>query len=517
MYEMIPVLLWIISGIIIGIVLMKILQFINVNNAKKEALQIVEKAKLEAITLEKSAVLEAKTVAHEYKIEAEKEIKNQRGVLQELEMQLLEREKTIDKKDIYIQGRQELLEKKEKDLDKKIDKIEIKEKTLDEKITAQVEVLENLASLSSREAKEELFTIVREKAANQMTAMVKEMEEEAQAKANGTARNILTLAIQRYANDAVAETTVSSVTLPSEDMKGRIIGREGRNIRAIEAATGVDLIIDDTPEVITVSCFNPIRREVARRSLELLIKDGRIQPGRIEEVVAKVQSELDETIYEAGEAAIFELGIPSMKRELIYLIGKLKYRTSYGQNALEHSLEVAHLAGMLAAEIGENQQLAKRAGLLHDIGKAIDFEQEGSHVELGAKYAKRLGENEIVINGIETHHGNKPPIGNIPILVTAADALSAARPGARAESLENYIQRLEELERITNSFNGVEHSFAIQAGREVRVIVQPDKLDDLACHKLASDIKERIENEMTYPGQIKVTVIRETRASDTAK
>ena len=342
-------------------------------------------------------------------------------------------------------------------------------------------------------------------------------EEEAKEMAAENAREIIATAIQRYSQDETLERTVSVVSLPSEEMKGRIIGREGRNIRAIEQATGADLIIDDTPEAITVSCFDPIRREIARLSLETLIRDGRIQPGRIEDVVEKTTKEMNRNIQKYGEDACFKLQIGKIDKELVKLIGRMRYRYSYGQNGLEHSIEVASFAGMMAAELGLNQNLAKRAGLLHDIGKAVDFEQEGTHVELGAKLAKKYGERPEVINAIESHHGDVPANNLISILVAAADTLSAARPGARYEGIENYINRLESLEKIANDFDGVDKAYAIQAGREVRVMVVPEKVDDNKCTMIARAIKERIENELTYPGQIKVTVIREMRAQETAK
>ncbi len=351
----------------------------------------------------------------------------------------------------------------------------------------------------------------------EILAYIKEQEEIARSTAAEKARNIIGLAISRYSQEEATERTVSVISLPNEEMKGRIIGREGRNIRAIEQATGVDLIIDDTPEAITISCFDPIRREIARISLENLLKDGRIQPGRIEEMVNKVTKELDEVIQKKGEETIFNLGIHKMDKEIVNLVGRLRYRYSYGQNALQHSIEVAHLTGMMAAELGLNQTLAKRAGLLHDIGKALDFEMEGSHVELGARVCKKHGEHPVVINGIESHHGDKEATSVIATLVAAADTLSAARPGARFESFENYIKRLEQLETIAKSFNGVDKVFAIQAGREVRVMVVPDKLDDAGAHQVARDIKDKIEAELTYPGQIKVTVIREVRAYEIAK
>jgi len=361
------------------------------------------------------------------------------------------------------------------------------------------------------------MSVVEKKNEKEIAQYLHEAQEEAETKASDIARNIIAMAIHRYAQEETIERTVSTVTLPGEEMKGRIIGREGRNIKAIEQATGVDLIIDDTPDVITISCFDPIRREIARQSLETLMKDGRIQPGRIEEVVEKTTRELDETIFKIGNDAVYKLGIGRMNKELIKLVGRLRFRYSYGQNGLEHSMEVAYFTGMMAAELGLNQSLAKRAGLLHDIGKAIDFEQEGSHVELGAKYAKKYGENPIVINSIESHHGDVEPQDIIAVLVAAADTLSAARPGARYESMEGYINRLENLEKIASEFDGVERAFAIQAGREVRVMVQPEKVDDVTMVKIAHDIREKIENELTYPGQIKVTLIREVRVQELAK
>ena len=434
-----------------------------------------------------------------------------------MENKLLRREDNLNFRDETLTSKEKQLEAKSAQLSDKLAKLDVKEKELQAKIDVQVDELERIAAMSSAQAKEELFAIVEKRMEKETVAYIKEKEEEAKAIADEKARNIVALSIQRLSQDEAVERTVSVVSLPSEEMKGRIIGREGRNIKAIEQATGVDLIIDDTPETITVSCFDPIRREIARLALEHLIKDGRIQPGRIEEVVNKMKKEINNNIMKAGEDTIFKLGLGKMDRETIKLIGRLKYRFSYGQNALQHSMEVAHLCGMMAAELGLNQQLAKRAGLLHDIGKALDFEIEGSHVELGYKFCKKHGEKDVILNAIQAHHGEVEPTSLIANLVIAADTLSAARPGARYESLQNYINRLEELENITKQFDGVESAYAIQAGREVRVMAVPEKLDDLACHKLARDIRDKIEAELTYPGQIKVTVIREVRANELAK
>ena len=504
-------------AVAVGVLIYFVYAKLNISKANVSAQKIIDDATSKADNLVKEAILDAKTQAYELKLEAEKEIKEQKQEITELENNLSEREKGIERRDIAVQGKEDVLEQRIKQLDiteAGIDKLEAE---LKDKIDSKVVELEKVAAMSAREAKEELFKQVEQQISLEMSAYIKEQEEEAKSKAADMSRDIIANAINRYAQEEVTERTVTVVDLPSEEMKGRIIGREGRNIKAIEQATGADLIIDDTPEAITISCFDPVRREVARLSLETLIRDGRIQPGRIEEVVDKTRKELDEVIRKTGENAIFELGISRIDKEIVKQIGKLKYRTSYGQNALQHSLEVAHLAGIMAAELGLNQQLAKRAGLLHDIGKAMDHEMEGSHVELGAKFAKKHGEHSTVINAIASHHGDVPATSVISILVAAADTLSAARPGSRSETIENYIQRLEKLEEMAKSFDGVDRVYAIQAGREIRIVVKPDKVDDLASHKIARDIKTKIEEELTYPGHIKVTVIRENRVSEIAK
>ena len=504
-------------AVAVGVLIYFVYAKLNISKANVSAQKIIDDATSKADNLVKEAILDAKTQAYELKLEAEKEIKEQKQEITELENNLSEREKGIERRDIAVQGKEDVLEQRIKQLDIKEAGIDKLEAELKNKIDSKVVELEKVAAMSAREAKEELFKQVEQQISLEMSAYIKEQEEEAKSKAADMSRDIIANAINRYAQEEVTERTVTVVDLPSEEMKGRIIGREGRNIKAIEQATGADLIIDDTPEAITISCFDPVRREVARLSLETLIRDGRIQPGRIEEVVDKTRKELDEVISKTGENAIFELGISRIDKEIVKQIGKLKYRTSYGQNALQHSLEVAHLAGIMAAELGLNQQLAKRAGLLHDIGKAMDHEMEGSHVELGAKFAKKHGEHPTVINAIASHHGDVPATSVISILVAAADTLSAARPGSRSETIENYIQRLEKLEEMAKSFDGVDRVYAIQAGREIRIVVKPDKVDDLASHKIARDIKTKIEEELTYPAHIKVTVIREIRASEIAK
>ena len=504
-------------GLVLGILVMFGISKAGLNKDQQKAAQILEQADIQADAKVKQVILDGRTQVHELKIEAEKEIKERRQEITEMENKLLRREDNLNFRDETLAAKEKQIDRKSTQLSEKLASLDEKEKELQAKIDVQITELERVAAMSSTEAKEELFAAVEKRMEQETVAYIKDKEEEAKAKADDIARNIIALAIQRLSQDEAAERTVSVVSLPSEEMKGRIIGREGRNIKAIEQATGVDLIIDDTPETITVSCFNPIRREIARLSLEHLIKDGRIQPGRIEEVVSKVRREIENNIAKVGEDTVFKLGIGKIDREIIKLIGRLKYRFSYGQNALQHSMEVANLTGMMAAELGLNQQLAKRAGLLHDIGKALDYEVDGSHIELGYKFCKKHGERDVVLNAIQSHHGEVEPKYLISNLVIAADTISAARPGARYEALQNYINRLEELEKISKNFDGVESAYAIQAGREVRVMVVPEKMDDLACHKLAREIKDKIEAELTYPGQIKVTVIREIRACELAK
>ena len=482
----------------------------TVGSAEERSRAIIDDALKTAESKKREVLLEAKEENLKAQNELEKEIKERRSELSRMEKRAVNKEEALDRKTSILEKREASLNAKEESLNRKHAKAD--------ELTAQIsQELERVSGMTSEQAKEFLFKSVENEVKLDTAKMIKEMEAKAKDEASAKAREYVVTAIQRCAADHVAETTISVVQLPNDEMKGRIIGREGRNIRTLETLTGVDLIIDDTPEVITLSCFDPIRREVARLSLETLIHDGRIQPGRIEEVVAKTKKDLDDTILKAGQDAVFELGLSKMNKELVMMIGKLKYRTSYGQNALQHSIEVAHFAGIMASELGLNQQLAKRAGLLHDLGKAVDHEMEGSHVELGAKFAKKFGENATVINAIESHHGDVPATSIIAVLISAADTLSAARPGSRSEKIENYIQRLEKLEELPKQFEGVDKVFAIQAGREIRVIVNPEKIDDLKAHKLARDVKEKIETELTYPGHIKVTVIREIRANEIAK
>ncbi len=504
-------------GLLIGLLIMWIAGRTGLDRSRSEAQTILDEAKVKAENLTAQAELEGKQQVLDMRQQTEKELKDQKNQLTQKENKLSRREDNLNDREENLTAKEKKLDDKTKAADDKLEHLSRMEEDLNEKIAQQTADLERIAGLTQEEAKQELMAQVEKKTEKEIAVYLREQQDIAEEKAAEDARTIIANAIQRYAQDEVIERTVSTVTLPSEDMKGRIIGREGRNIKAIEQATGVDLIIDDTPDVITVSCFDPIRREIARQSLEILIRDGRIQPGRIEEVVNKVTKELDDSIMKIGDEAVFKLGIGRLNKEETKLIGRLRFRYSYGQNCLAHSVEVATFAGIMAAELGLNQQLAKRAGLLHDIGKAVDFEQEGSHVELGARIAKKYGENAIVVNAIESHHGDTQPTSLIAELVSAADTLSAGRPGARYESMENYIQRLEQLEKIATSFDGVDKAYAIQAGREIRVMVKPEKVNDATMPKVAHDIKEKIENELTYPGQIKVTVIREVRAQEIAQ
>ena len=507
----------ILIGLVVGALLVVFGFSLIGKNAKKEAQKVLDEANNQAKNTVKQAVLDGKTQVYDLKLQAEKEIKERKSEITEQENKLQRREDSLNFRDENLTQKERKLDEKLKKAEDKAAQLDKMEEDLQSRIDGQIALLERVSNMSKEEAKAELMEVVERKIQDEVATYIREQEEEAKAKAAANSREIIATAIQRYSQDEAIDRTVSVVSLPSEEMKGRIIGREGRNIRAIEQATGVDLIIDDTPEAITVSCFDPIRREIARLSLESLIRDGRIQPGRIEEVVNKTKQEMDENIMKFGEDACFKLQIGKIYKELVKLIGRMRYRYSYGQNGLEHSIEVSSFAGMMAAELGLNQNLAKRAGLLHDIGKAVDFEQEGTHVELGAKLAKKYGERQEVINAIESHHGDVPANNLYSYLVAAADTLSAARPGARYEGIENYINRLESLEKIANDFEGVDKAYAIQAGREIRVMVVPEKINDEKCVLMARDIKDRIENELTYPGQIKVTVIREMRASETAK
>lgn len=506
-----------IVGLFAGIFVTKSRHEKEINGAKLSAESIISNAKKESETLRKEALLEAKEENQKYRSEIESELKESKLELKTQENRLLQREQLLDRKDDSLEKREHSLAMKENKVNEKQQLIDEREKEVDKLIDEQQSELERIAALSRDEAKDIIMKSTEEELNHELTVMVRESEQRAKEEADRKAKNLLSLAIQRCAADQVSETTVSVVTLPNDEMKGRIIGREGRNIRTLETLTGIDLIIDDTPEAVVLSGFDPIRREIARMTLEKLIQDGRIHPARIEEMVEKSRKEMDERIREYGEQAAFEVGAHTLHPDLIKIMGRLRFRTSYGQNVLNHSIEVAKLTGVLAAEIGEDVQLAKRAGFLHDIGKALDHEIEGSHVQIGAELAAKYKENPTVINAIASHHGDTEATSIISVLVAAADALSAARPGARSESLENYIRRLENLENISNSFQGVDYSFAVQAGREVRVMVKPDEISDLDAVRLVRDIRKKIEDELDYPGNIKVIVIRETRATDYAK
>jgi ribonuclease Y len=505
------------AGIFLGIFLRRKLAESQIANAERASAQIIEDAKKEADTIRKEAVIQAKDTVLEAKTDWEKESRELRREIQSQEKRLLQKEEHLDRKVSQLESREEEIGKGEKYLAQEEERLRRREQDIEALIIEQKERLERLSGMSSEEAKEQLIQTMESEARHDAAKRIKQIEDEARETADKKAKEILALAIQRYAGDYVAEKTVSVVPLPTDEMKGRIIGREGRNIRAIEAATGIDLIIDDTPEAVIISGFNPVRREVARLALERLIADGRIHPARIEEVVNKAAQEVDESIREAGEQATFDVGVHGINPEIIKLIGRLKYRTSYGQNVLQHSLEVAFLCGIMAAELGLNIKQAKRAGLLHDIGKAVDHEIEGSHAVIGADLARKYGESPKIVHALAAHHEDEKPETMLAVLVQAADALSGARPGARREMLETYVKRLQDLERIGTSFGGVTSCFAIQAGREIRVMVSSEDVSDAHSHVLARDIARKIEGEMTYPGQIKVNVIRETRAVEYAK
>ena len=482
----------------------------KIGSAEARSREISEEALKTAETKKREALLEAKEESLRTKNELERETKERRAELQHYENRVLSKEENLDKK-------QAALEKREAALVSKEEKINERSREVDSLYDKGIAELERIAGLSTEEAKEFLLQSVEEDVKHDTARLIKELEAEAREEADKKAREYVVSAIQRCAADSVAESTVSVVQLPNDEMKGRIIGREGRNIRALEQLTGVELIVDDTPEAVVLSGFDPVRREVARVALEKLITDGRIHPARIEEMVVKAQKEVETTMREEGEAAVLEAGVHGIHPELVKLLGRMKYRTSYGQNALKHSIEVAELSGHLAAEVGADVRMAKRAGLLHDIGKAIDHEIEGSHVQLGAELCRKYKESPIVINTVESHHGDSEPDSLIACIVQAADTISAARPGARRETIETYTNRLAQLEEITNSFGGVEKSFAIQAGREVRIMVIPEKVSDDDMVLLAHNVAKRIEQEMQYPGQIKVNVIRESRVQDVAK
>ena len=509
--------LLVVVGLLVGAFIMIIVNKLKVSAAQKEADKLIQDAKKEAEKAKRDGILELKEESYKLKNQTDAEIKEKKKELNELSQRIDNREKSLDKRDELLTEREKNLDQKDKDLLAQQKEIQEKDAKMESIIKEQIALLEKISGFSKEKARETILKKVEDEMGKEISIYLKEREDAAKLEADRKAKELIVSSMQRYSSDVTSEQTVSTVELPNDEMKGRIIGREGRNIRTIEAVTGVDLIIDDTPEVIVLSSFDPLRREIAKVTLETLIKDGRIHPARIEELYDKVCEDYKKIIREKGEEALFELGISKVDPEIVELIGKLAFRTSYGQDALAHSKEVAHLAGLMASELGENVQLAKRAGLLHDIGKAIDFEVEGSHVEIGADIAKKHGEDKVVINSIESHHGDKKAEYIISELVAIADALSASRPGARNDSLENYVKRLEELENIGNSMEGVEKTFAMQAGRELRVMVKPDEIDDLSSYKIAREIKEKIEDTMQYPGTIKVVVIRETRAEEVAK
>ena len=511
------IILFLFLGILVGALIVFGIYHFKAASAQSKANKLIENAKKEAEKHKRDALLELKEESYKLKQQANEEIKEKKQEIKDSEDRLMARENNLDKREEMLQKRDASLEEKENNLLAKGQSLQEKEDKMDKLLKEEVQELEKISGLSKEKAHDLIMAKVESNMALEVAEYIKEEEEKAKIVANDKAKQLIVSSMERYADDVVGVQTVSTIDLPNDEMKGRLIGREGRNIRTIESVTGVDLIIDDTPEAIVISSFDPLRREIAKITIETLIKDGRIHPSRIEEVYDKTCKDVASRITEIGNNAITDLGIAKMDAELINLVGKLNFRTSYGQNALKHSIEVANLCGLMAAELGENVTLAKRAGLLHDIGKAIDFEIEGSHVEVGEQIAKKYHESETVIDAIVSHHGDKDPKSVIAVLVSVADTLSAARPGARNDSLENYIKRLEQLEEIGNSFEGVEKAYAMQAGREIRVMVKPNEVDDVNSYKIAREMKEKIESEMQYPGTIKITVIRETRAQEEAK
>ena len=512
-----PFIVSLLIGTLIGAIIVVIIVIIKNKASESKANRLIENARKEAEKKKRDSLLEIKEESYRLKQDTEREIKERKAELKETEERLHERENSLDKREELLQNRSDSLDKKDNNLLAKQKELQEKENKMDELLKQEMTQLENIAKFTKEKAHDLIMKRVEDSMALEIADYIKEEESKAKLAANEKAKDLIVSSMQRYANDVVTEQTISTISLPNDEMKGRLIGREGRNIRTIEAVTGVDLIIDDTPEAIVISSFDPLRREIAKITIETLIKDGRIHPARIEELYDKVSNDMNAKITELGNNAINELGLAKFDPELVHLVGKLHFRTSYGQNVLQHSKEVAELCGIMASELGENVNLAKRAGLLHDIGKAIDYEVEGSHVELGVSIAKKYHEDNIVVNSIASHHGDEEQKSVISVLVQVADTLSAARPGARNDSLENYIKRLEQLEEIGNSFEGVGKTYAMQAGREVRVMVKPDEVDDATSYKIARDMKDKIEKEMQYPGTIKITVIRETRALEEAK
>ena len=504
-------------GLLVGFIIAFILNNLRVSKVAKEADNLINQAKKDIEKLKRDAAIEQKEEAHKLKMDLDKEIREKKEELKESEQRLLQREASIDKRDELYQKREAALDERDEKLSERQMEIQNEKSKVEEIKKEQLNLLEKISGFSKDKAREMVMSQVRESMSREIAEYVREAENEARLTADKTARELIVSSMQKYAADIANDQTVTVVDLPTDEMKGRIIGREGRNIRTIEAITGVDLIIDDTPEAVVISSFDPLRREIARVTLETLIKDGRIHPTRIEELYDKVCKDMKQKIIEYGQNATFELGLTKFDPELIEIIGKLHFRTSFGQNALQHSLEVGRLSGLLAGELGENVNLAKRAGLLHDIGKAVDHEIEGSHVEIGVDIAKKYKENEVVVNSIASHHGDTAATNVISTIVAIADALSASRPGARNDSIENYIKRLSQLEEVGNEIKGVDKTYAVQAGRELRVVVKPEEVDDLEAHRIAREVKEKIEANLKYPGTIKITVVRETRAIEEAK